>query len=54
MLLFNRWRAKRVDALLVTTDPVFESQRDRIVALAATTPYRQSMLCASMPWRVAS
>jgi putative tryptophan/tyrosine transport system substrate-binding protein len=26
---------ERVDALLVTTDPVFESQRDRIVALAA-------------------
>jgi len=26
---------ERVDALLVTTDPIFESQRDRIVALAA-------------------
>jgi putative tryptophan/tyrosine transport system substrate-binding protein len=26
---------KRADALLVTTDPIFESQRHRIVALAA-------------------
>jgi putative ABC transport system substrate-binding protein len=26
---------ERVDALLVTTDPIFESQRHRIVALAA-------------------
>jgi putative tryptophan/tyrosine transport system substrate-binding protein len=27
---------ERADALLVTTDPIFESQRDRIVALAAS------------------
>ena len=26
---------ERVDAILVTTDPIFESQRNRIVALAA-------------------
>jgi putative ABC transport system substrate-binding protein len=28
-------RLTKVDALLVTTDPIFESQRDRIIALAA-------------------
>jgi putative ABC transport system substrate-binding protein len=32
---FRLLERERVDALLVTTDPVFESQRDRIVALAA-------------------
>ena len=41
-LAYVRFNAKlktareRADALLVTTDPVFESQRDRIVALAAS------------------
>jgi putative ABC transport system substrate-binding protein len=32
---FRPLERERVDALLVTTDPVFESQRDRIVALTA-------------------
>ena len=32
---FRPLEREGVDALLVTTDPVFESQRDRIVALAA-------------------
>jgi putative tryptophan/tyrosine transport system substrate-binding protein len=32
---FRPLQRERVDALLVTTDPVFESQHDRIVALAA-------------------
>jgi putative tryptophan/tyrosine transport system substrate-binding protein len=32
---FQLLARERVDALLVTTDPFFESQRDRIVALAA-------------------
>jgi putative ABC transport system substrate-binding protein len=32
---FQPLARERVDALLVTTDPFFESQRDRIVALAA-------------------
>jgi len=32
---FRALEREGVDALLVTTDPVFESQRDRIVALAA-------------------
>jgi putative tryptophan/tyrosine transport system substrate-binding protein len=37
---FQPLARERADALLVTTDPIFESQRDRIVALAAsyTTP----------------
>ena len=33
---FQPLARERADALLVTTDPVFESQRDRIVALAAS------------------
>ena len=33
---FQSLASERADALLVTTDPVFESQRDRIVALAAS------------------
>ena len=32
---FQSLAPERVDALLVTTDPIFESQRHRIVALAA-------------------
>jgi putative ABC transport system substrate-binding protein len=32
---FQRLAQERVDALLITTDPIFESQRDQIVALAA-------------------
>jgi putative ABC transport system substrate-binding protein len=32
---FEPLAEERVDALLVTTDPIFESQRDRIIALAA-------------------
>jgi putative tryptophan/tyrosine transport system substrate-binding protein len=32
---FELLARERVDALVVTTDPIFESQRDRIVALAA-------------------
>ena len=32
---FQPLTLERVDALLVTTDPIFESQRHRIVALAA-------------------
>jgi ABC-type uncharacterized transport system substrate-binding protein len=32
---FQPLARERVDALVVTTDPIFESQRDRIVALAA-------------------
>jgi putative tryptophan/tyrosine transport system substrate-binding protein len=34
-LAFRPLERERVNALLVTTDPVFESRRDRIVALAA-------------------
>jgi ABC-type uncharacterized transport system substrate-binding protein len=33
---FQPLARERADALLVTTDPIFESQRDRIVALAAS------------------
>jgi len=33
---FQPLARERADALLVTTDPVFESERDRIVALAAS------------------
>jgi putative ABC transport system substrate-binding protein len=32
---FRLWAGERVDAVLITTDPIFESQRDQIVALAA-------------------
>src|SRR6266478_429365 len=32
---FQPLAQERVDALLITTDPIFESQRDQIVALAA-------------------
>jgi putative ABC transport system substrate-binding protein len=32
---FRSWARERVDAVLITTDPIFESQRDQIVALAA-------------------
>jgi ABC-type uncharacterized transport system substrate-binding protein len=34
-LAFRPLQRERVDALLVTTDPVFESQRDRVISLAA-------------------
>jgi putative tryptophan/tyrosine transport system substrate-binding protein len=32
---FRGWARERVDAVLITTDPIFENQRDQIVALAA-------------------
>jgi hypothetical protein len=43
----------RAGGLLVGGDPFLYSRRDYIVALATTTPFRQSMNSANLLWPVA-
>jgi putative tryptophan/tyrosine transport system substrate-binding protein len=44
---------QRADALLIATDPFFESLQDTLVALAAQHPFPRSIRCANTRWQAA-